>query len=267
MTQNNMNQLKDLSPFNWISETTDEGLHPQSPWSYLSEFLPNQFAAYCKIYHTIYEDLSVTDRSITWDEADRRRGNTQSKDVLVSGDPGETFEGRRITWEDLASAYGLEYHAEMTQDSFTENFPNGSWLKYLIAPAEGTLDEDECPRLVEVLEPFTKDQPCCFFYNSLAQRSSGDSGGALFTGNLSDVDALSSEEDYYLTPTYWWPDDKSWTVFTDPDYAFTLVGGSQELIDAILADTVLEAVAVELATPITPNSDQINIKDDQTETK
>ncbi len=262
-----MKQLTDLSPFNWISESTDLGLHPESPWSYLSEFLPNDFAAYCKVFHTIYEDLSVTDRLITWDEADRRRGNAQSKDVLVSGDPGETFDCQRITWQDLASAYALEYHPEMTQDSFTENFSNGSWPKYLIAPAEGTLDEDECPRLAEVLESFTKDQHCFFFYNSLAQRSSGDSGGALFTGNLSGLDALSGGEDYYLTPTYWWPDDKSWTVFTDPDYAFTLVGGSQELIDAILGNEHLEAVAVELATRITPNSDQINIKDDQMETK
>ena len=262
-----MKNLKDLSPFNWISESTDQGLHPESPWSYLSEFLPINYPAYCKIFHTIYEDLAVTDKSITWDEADKRRGNTQSKDVLISGDPGETFEGQRITWQNLVSAYGLQYHPEITQDSFTENFPNGSWPKYLIAPAEGTMDEDECPQLAEILESFNKEQPCFFFYNSLAQRNSGDSGGTLFTGNLSDVDALAGEEDYYLTPTYWWPDDKSWTVFTDPDYAFTLVGGSQELIDAILSNEYLEAIAVELATRITPNSDQINIKDDQPETR
>jgi len=262
-----LQKLTDLSPLNWISESTDQGLHPESPWSYLSEFLPSNFEAYCKIFHTIYEDLSVTDRSITWDEADRRRGNTNSKGVLISGDPGETFEGQRITWQSLASVYGLEYHPEITQDSFTENFPNGSWPKYLIAPEEGTLDEDECSKVVEVLESFTKGQPCYFFYNLLAQRSSSDSAGTLSTCNLSDVDALSGEKEYYLTPTYWWPEDKSWTVFTDFDYAFTLVGGSQEIIDSILNNEHLEAVAVEPATRITPNSDQINIKDDQTETK
>jgi hypothetical protein len=55
-------------------------------------------------------------------------------------------------------------------------------------------------------------------------------------------------------------------VFTDHAYAFTLVGGSQELIKAIIHNEHLEAVEVELATRITPNSDQINIKDNQTET-
>ena len=125
------------------------------------------------------------------------------------------------------------------------------------------MDEDECAELVAALAPHAIDQACYFYYDSSAKSGGGET---LYQGEVADVDVLAGEGEYYLTPTYWWPEGKSWTVFTDPDYTFTLVGGPQALIDSILKSEHLEAVAVELTTRITPNSDDINIKDDQTET-
>ena len=254
MTQHHMQRLTNLSPFNWIAEHTDQSLHQESPWSYVCEYLPVNYPAYCKIFHAIYEDLSITDKAVTWDEV-RPKGSSDSSD-----------EVKRVKWQDLAAEYSLEFHPEMNQDSFALNFPKGSWPRYLIAPREGTLDEEECPGLVHVLAPFSNDQPCYFFYDPLARSAANDFVGVLYHGDLDGVDELSSEGDFYTTPTYWWPEDKHWTVFTDPDYTFTIAGGPQELIDAILEDPLLEAVAVQLSTRITPNSDQINIQDDQMET-
>ena len=249
-----MEELTDLSSFNWISEHTDQDLHPESPWSFVSEYLPISYPAYCKIFHAIYEDLSVTDKTVTWDEVPLK-GNLDSSD-----------EVERMKWRDLATLLSLEFHPEMNQDSFALNFPKGSWPRYLIAPREGTLDEEECLQLVHVLEPFTKDQPCYFYYDPLARSADHDFVGMLYQSDLDEVDGLSSEGTYYTTPTYWWPEDRSWTVFTDHDYTFTIVGGPQELIDTIMEDPVLEGVVVQLTTRVTPNSDEINIRDDQMET-
>jgi hypothetical protein len=248
-----MNQLTDLSPLNWIGESTDQDAHPESIWGFVSEYLPVNYPAYCKIFHAIYEDTSVPNKSITWDEV----GN--------KGIPDDFENVTRITWQDLATKYGLEYHAEINEASFTENFPKGSWPRYLLAAVEGTLDEDECSELVALLALVTNGQQCCFYYDPVVRSTEHDFVGTLFTGDLADVDELSSDGNEYAAPTYWWPEDRSWTVFTDPGYVFTLVGGSQELIDSILKSEHLEAVTVELTTRITPNSDDINIQDDQTE--
>jgi len=254
MTQKHMQQLADLSPFNWIGECTDQDSHPESIWGFVSEYLPGTYAAYCKIFHAIYEDFAVTDKSITWDEV-RSKGSLESSDQI-----------ERVTWQDLATRYSLKFHAEINQDSFALNFPKGSWPRHLIAPREGTLDEEECTQLVAVLSPFTIDQSCHFYYDSIVRTTDDGNVGTLYQGELARVDELSDAGDYYTTPTYWWPEDKSWTVFTDPQYTFTIVGGPQALIDSILADSALEAVRVELKTRITPNSDDINIQDDKTET-
>ena len=249
-----LEQLADLSPFNWIGESTDQDSHPESIWGFVSEYLPVNYAAYCKVFHAIYQDLAVTDKSITWDEV-RSKGNADSSEQV-----------ERVSWQDLATEYSLKFHAEINQDSFALNFPKGSWPRHLIAPREGTLDEEECTQLVAVLSLFTIDQSCHFYYDSIVRTTDDGNVGTLYQGELTGVDELSGASDYYTTPTYWWPEDKSWTVFTDPQYTFTIVGGTQALIDSILAEPILEAVRVELKTRITPNSDDINIQDDKTET-
>jgi len=43
------------------------------------------------------------------------------------------------------------------------------------------------------------------------------------------------------------PADRAWCVATEIDFAWTYVGGSRELIDAILADARLEAVETSAA--------------------
>ena len=250
----NLENLADFSPFKWIGESIDRDPHPESIWAFVSEYLPVGYAAYCKIFHAAYEDLAVTDKSISWDEIGLE-GNLDSSDQI-----------ERVTWQGLATRFSLKFHPEINQDSFALNFPKGSWPRYLIVPREGTLDEDECPQLVQALLPFSIGQDCFFYYASIIRTTDHGNPGILYHGGLTNVDELSSEGAYYVSPTYWWPEDRSWTVFTDPDYAFTIVGGSRGLIDSILGDAILEAVEVELTTRITPNSDDINVQANQTET-
>ena len=50
-------------------------------------------------------------------------------------------------------------------------------------------------------------------------------------------------------PSYWWPDDRSWLVYTNVDCPTTYVAGSDTLVDQLLADDLLEVVEARLDHP------------------
>lgn len=60
------------------------------------------------------------------------------------------------------------------------------------------------------------------------------------------------------TPNLWWPDDQSWFVVTEIDFAWTYVCGTNELIEAVLASPILEALRADRNHQGHINADQIN---------
>jgi hypothetical protein len=56
-----------------------------------------------------------------------------------------------------------------------------------------------------------------------------------------------------------WPTDHSWLVVTEVDFDSTLVGGSTELVEAIVASPKMEAWRVEPATSLAEGADKINV--------
>jgi hypothetical protein len=56
-----------------------------------------------------------------------------------------------------------------------------------------------------------------------------------------------------------WPADHSWLVVTEVDFDSTLVGGSSELVDAIVGSHNLEAWQVEPTTSLAAGADKINV--------
>jgi hypothetical protein len=59
-------------------------------------------------------------------------------------------------------------------------------------------------------------------------------------------------------PNLWWPDDQAWCVASEIDFPYTYVGGTSELIDAILQDPALEALPATVDHGISATSDTIN---------
>lgn len=51
------------------------------------------------------------------------------------------------------------------------------------------------------------------------------------------------------SPTFWWPDDRSWFASSDIDASSTYIGGSKGLIEKILIDPALEAFPADLNDP------------------
>jgi hypothetical protein len=241
--------IGDRSAFDWIAQNLDrEGFA-------VSRLLPPVFAAYCKILHPIHVDLSVADRSLSWDEAasattwvDRISAPDLTKDIvrdlvsggtLVRGVPDEAFPRARVLWRELAAQYAVNYTPQITDEAFTQIFPGRSWPRYLVGPNEGTLDEESCRRLIEILALFTGTQMCFFYYNLIATRSIE---ALLYSGGLDEVLSTFQIERAHGTPSYWWPEDRTWCVCTDWDLTYTIVGGSSDLAWAIDGDAILESV-------------------------
>ncbi|MCA0252847.1 MAG: hypothetical protein LCH76_11285 [Actinobacteria bacterium] len=59
-------------------------------------------------------------------------------------------------------------------------------------------------------------------------------------------------------PSLVWPDDHTWCVATEIDFDSTLVGGSRELVDAILSDDTFEAYEVGPDDDLTWDGDTVN---------
>lgn len=266
-----LKRILDLEPASWISE----GLHAlggvdTQNWegNFVSHCLPTAFAAYCKVFHPIYEDRSIEDRELTWNDVDRQRPRDPNDPIdRALGDATTVYGGEfdpdtigPISWRDLAKRYGLEFHAEMNADSFTRNFPGKSWPRYLMGPAEGNLELDTLKAIVRALATVTEDyellQPCYFHYDLIATGSWD--GELLFEGKLIDVFDSPGLEDVNTTPTHWWPKCREWLITSDWDLTFTLIGGSLELINSLVWDSEIDCVRVEPTTRIDYRSDQMN---------
>lgn len=74
----------------------------------------------------------------------------------------------------------------------------------------------------------------------------------LFTGSV--MDAAGWEDG----PNLWWPDDRTWCVASEIDLPYTYVGGSNALIEQVLAHPALETVAADVGDGVTYDSDRVN---------
>ena len=60
------------------------------------------------------------------------------------------------------------------------------------------------------------------------------------------------------TPNLLWPADRAWLLASEIDFDSTLIGGSQTLIDAVVADPALESAEVGPETDLTWQGDALN---------
>lgn len=70
--------------------------------------------------------------------------------------------------------------------------------------------------------------------------------------------ALAPLAPWDQSPNLWWPEDRSWIVATEVDYAWTYVGGTSRLIERLLTDQRLEALPAKLSDKPFYDSDVLN---------
>jgi len=167
---------------------------------------------------------------------------------------------RRQRWADMASRHGKVVHAEM-QFHLLGRVPGDD-------PTWGSLPVEERAALVDLLRPYTTTPDRCWL---AAWEGSGvDDGGVdarlelpnrsyLLAGGSVELASASvlprpMDQSYNL----WWPQDRSWLVSTEVDYAWTYVGGTRALVDELLVDGRLEVLEARLTDRPFYDSDVLN---------
>jgi hypothetical protein len=213
----------------WIRER----LHPQ--FQDTGSVVPDGFAAYARVFHPVRSRSGQIER---WAEVARRNGRIVHPEMqlhLIDRPVGS-----------LPIVHGTE--------------PDGY---------DTRLPYDVCQVLVELLRAATATPQRCWFcvwegYSDVDTRGSGervqhplDRNYLLASGPIEDA-VPTSQSAWGQAPNLWWPDDRSWIVVSEIDFAWTYVGGPAELVERLVGDRRLEALPALLTDKPFFDSDVIN---------
>lgn len=223
--------LDDVTPADWIAPR----LHRPGLLD-TGSIVPEGFEEYCRIFHP-------------WDDGG----------------------GRRRSWSEVAQENGRIVHPEMQAHMIDrpvgQPAPQYEYNNYINEMEWGRLPLPELTALVDILASGTPvDEPCWFcVWDGFGDIEARDAirrvrlpgrDYLLYTGPI-DL-ALADWGFWDHSPNIWWPESLSWVVVTEIDYAWTYVGGSKHLIEAIVESRQLEALPATLTDKPFHDSDLIN---------
>jgi hypothetical protein len=238
--------------FEWIQRGVSELISCEDPnWkgNFVSHLLPPTFESYAKILHRITAKYENVDSPLSDPEiAVLRVPPCAELRSFVEAQRGKG-EAPRIRWRTLAELLGVPYDSEICHEWFRARLNDPTcWPRFLYGPDEGNLDHEELSEVLFILHPFIGRQECFFRFASIPL--AGSDKPILFAGALDGVVDFLNENKYQFSPEYLWPSDRKWCLCTDYDLMFTFVGGSRELISAILESRTLETLQVAQQTRI-----------------
>ncbi len=221
----------------------------------VASFMPDAFEAYARVLHPLRYRGGDLD-PLRWEEMARRRGITMRPTIgfaeLTGIDPYdqsslddlEPLEGSLpdVTLADLVEVLGRWTTAEeLMWFGLWEG--NGTWWKgahrvLSTAPTDVARNrriDDERDRVLRATSTFGTPQRRYF----------------LVRGHLRSVPGLYTAAGE-SSANLWWPQGRSWLVSTEVDGFSTYVGGSRELVDALVSSDTIEALAASLEDPMDP---------------
>jgi hypothetical protein len=228
--------VNDVSPANWIVASVRNFQYD------VGSLLPVTFEAYARVLHPASRVAGDSSVDVAWAEVAAANGR---------------IAHAAMEWVAITGDWKFEQHA--TQP--------GVWD---MPPSTGSLQPRTAMSLAEVLAPFTGIPSKCWFgvwegYGdapaltrtvpliAMPQRKM-----ALLRGPLRAAGTAFPGLGWPDSASLWWPDDRSWCVATDIDLMSTSVGGSADCIDAVLADSRLEAYPVSVDQTVDWRSDTLN---------
>jgi hypothetical protein len=244
-----MDRLDNFTEFKWIRKETRK----IDGNSRVSDFILQRFTHFCKIMNPFFRDLNIKDKNLVWSKCD------PDEELILKN-------VEKMTCKQVMDELNLPYTKEISSWSLHHALGSLNLPRYLIFPDEGTMEQNTFEETINTLHPFTNETGCYFYYEELKtiytfpQDSEFHCKDLLFRGILSDVISLYRKgEGFELgSPTYWWPEDKQWCIFTDYDFDFSIVGGSKEIIDALVSNDRLECIQVERDTRVDFDADKEN---------
>jgi hypothetical protein len=241
----------DESAFDWIRCGRNERINSNHPgWvgNFVSHLMPPVFDAYAKVLHCIEASYENIDRPLTENEISiLKLPPCEELKSLVQARRTEA-QDLRIRWRELADLLHVPFAPEISQEWYRKRVAEGCWPRFLCGPDEGLLGPEECRELVSVLQPFTAPSGCFFRFAEMPLIETNKP--RLFQGALNEAADFIESGGYQFSPEYWWPANRSWCVCSDYDLMFTVVGGSRNLISALLMSDALECVEATTQTRI-----------------
>lgn len=184
---------------------------------------------------------------------------------LHSGDTSD------FTWKSVAEANGRIAHPDMQLHAIAT--PRGQRIDPQNAHGwhrwDGDLPRAEMRSVAEILiDLYGADRPIHFGvwegYGGIRVPSTArdavlripQRAHHLLRGTLSDLEQAYAQ--LGQTPNLWWPDDRTWCVVSEIDFAWTYIAGSETLATALNANGKLETHRVSYEADHTVHGDRIN---------
>jgi hypothetical protein len=198
------------------------------------------FESYAKILHQIEAHYASVDNPLSQEE-ERTLNIPQHSPVRTLILDRREFADRRVRWRELADFLDVPFAAGITWNWFRAVERQLDWPRYLSGPGEGYLEEEEYTELVRLLTCESIDRVCYYRLAEIPYIATNQP--LLFNGNIDEVREIPVQGEWHA-PEYWWSVEHLWAVCSDYDLNFTIVAGPRNLIQQVLASSVLEAVEV-----------------------
>lgn len=162
-------------------------------------------------------------------------------DLTVPLDKASAEDGprERRRWQEVSS---VDFEVALRENRWPPNsrylLKDQNWPD--ICVEEGVFDGESFAVLFEILIDISGPDGACFAFYGQVPANDYDTPTVL-EGPLSAIPGLTQDTEFReLSPSNWWPADRSWFVWTDYDLTATKVSGPRSLIDRIRAHPSLE---------------------------
>ena len=176
---------------------------------------------------------------------------------------GSVGEVGPVRWRDVAKWSGLPLRSngQFHSVALPPEAPQGE-APWSGSPRLGRLTEADAERLVALLQQWTSTPGECWFalwdgYGWQTQRDRREPrvhlpnrDYLLYAGPVGAVATTTSFDEGRQTPNLWWPADEAWCVASEIDLPWTYIGGSTGMVERLVGDRQIEALAIGPDEPI-----------------
>ena len=243
----------------WLSKALSEG-----EWGHVSGIVPSGFQSYVAVRHPAWR-CDCTEQNLSVLRSGRELGRPVRWAEVAESDLPVVYGHVLYAKRGITRGRNTQYRRLRDGDWVVDELPGAELLPllrpgdaWITGPREGSLEPDLARTLQSVLARATEESAPCWFgiwdgfgHLTEAQRTAPaiEAPGRrwhLFRAPLDHLERSFTDTFEHQTANLAWPENRSWCLATEIDAEVTYVGGSKELISAILEAPDLEAVPARL---------------------
>ena len=229
MERININELKNwISPYLTVIGKTpavDKNLKDIDILEYFRKLcLPNIFEKYAVILHSFWiYNLS---------ESQISRMNLNPNEILNAEQEFPEDEYNAVKWIDFYKLKGMNFELkEAIKDSINWRFPFKQ-MNNEMYPGDGIIDEEILKIFGNTILKKYENEEIEIYYISLATANMEED--RMFKGKISELSELIKSEETLNTPSLIYSTEKKWAINSDYDLQFSIIGGEESLINALI---------------------------------